>query len=453
MTSAERVVIVGASLAGTHTARSLRAQGHIGEIVLIGDEPHPPYDRPPLSKGLLSADRPFAVPVLTRPDELDVVWRLGETATALDRSRRAVQLHNGDSVGYDRLVIATGRRARPWDDPIESRIAGVFALRSFEDAHRLRAALADRAGRVVVVGAGFIGSEIASVARAHGVPVTVIARGRTPLDGALGESVGRIATGYYRRAGVDFRPNTAVVRIVDRDGRVAAVELDDGSTVSTDVVVIATGSLPNVEWLQGSGLDAGGGVAVDGRLRALDEAGAPDPRVFAAGDVTRWAHPLSEGRLRSVEHWGNAVEQAGHVARTIALHDQQQAEFAELPRYWSMMFGSNIKSVGVPSLGTEVVVVQGSALDRRGVVLYGRDGRTVGAVALDSPRELVFFDSLVAAGAPFPPRLTVTDWGSSPPPRPVPARFPDRLSRYADRDEGGTRANPAAGRPDGRLVP
>ncbi len=443
MSRAERVVIVGASLAGSHVAQELRRRGHTGDVVVVGDEDEPPYDRPPLSKGLLRGDRELELPILALPESLDVEWRLGTAAVGLDRAARTVLLSDGDSIGYDRLVIATGRRARAWDDLAEAPLVGVHTLRSIEDARRLRAELIQLSGRVVIVGAGFIGSEVASSARAHGVPVTVIGRGRTPLDGALGERVGRIATGYYRRAGIDFRPGAAVVRIIERDGRLAGVELHDGSTLDAEVLVIAIGSTANVEWLQDAGLDVDGGVAVDGSLRALDADGSPDPRVFAAGDVTRWAHPLGDGRLLSIEHWGTAVEQARHVARTI-VGDEQQEPFAELPRYWSTLFGSVVKSVGMPSLGDEVVLVQGSARDRRGVVLYGRAGRTVGAVALDAPRELVFFESLVTAGAPFPPDLAVVDRDGTASLVPAAASFPARRSARPNAGDGGVRGAVAA---------
>jgi 3-phenylpropionate/trans-cinnamate dioxygenase ferredoxin reductase subunit len=459
---AQRVLIVGASLAGLRTAEALRTAGWAGGITVVGEESSPPYDRPPLSKGVLTGAARATAPLLARAPRQGIDWLLGRRAVALDRQAKRVELDGGQSLGYDYLVIATGRRARPWLDEsgaIETRdpMAGVVTIRSIDDALTLRGLLAASPRRVVIVGAGFIGCEVASAVRARGLPVTVVARGRTPLDSALGEHVGAFAAQLLEEGGVDFRPSTTVRRIRGGDdGRVRSVDLDDGSEIDADVVVVATGSLPNVEWLDGTGIgdasgidpasidpvgidpvtiDSVGGVAVDGRLRALDLDGLPCPGIFAAGDVTRQPHPLAPGILLAVEHWGNAVEQGDYVARAIVAAAGSAAGdtpvfdapvFDGLPKFWSTIFGTSVKSIGVPSMGDEVVAVQGSRSDHRGVLLYGRGGRTVAAVAIDSPRELDFYESLVAMQAPFPPDLVVADWGKDTPPRPEPARFPAR---------------------------
>lgn len=435
-TAAERIVIVGASLAGLRAAERLRLLGHTGRITLVGDETLAPYDRPPLSKSMLTRSG-TPIPHLAEGPDLDLNWRLGCGAVGLDRSSKTVVLSDGSQVDYDRLLIATGRRARPWANLDESVLDGVLTLRSAVDGADLRDRLARKPSRVVIIGAGFIGSEVASACRALGLSVTVIARGLCPLDGALGASVGTVATALYEENGVDLRRETSVVSIAgDADGHARAVELDDGTTIAADVVVVATGSLPNVEWLEGSGLDIEGGVAVDEYLTVLDEHGLVCSDIFAAGDVTRWAHPLSGDRLLSIEHWGNAVEQGRHAATNI-LAETPQA-FVEIPRFWSTMFGVNIKSIGVPSLGDEVVVVQGSLTDRRGVAVYGREGRCVAAVSVDAPRELEFFESMVETGDVFPPRIRVPDWALSTPPLPVPARFPTRGTTRPRSSDGAT---------------
>ena len=439
------MLIVGASLAGLRAAEQLRALGHTGRIILLGDEAVAPYDRPPLSKSTLTGRKEASAPLLARAPELDLDLRLGIAATALDRDAKCVRLADATGVNFDQLLIATGRRARPLSDVAQASLTGVQTLRTAADAAELRALLLCGPARVVIIGAGFIGSEVASACRVLGLEVTVVARGETPLDGSLGASVGTLATELYRRNGVDLRCCAAVTEILgDSNGRVRGVELDDGARIEAQVVVVATGSLPNVEWLGGSGLDCGldesgngsAGIAVDGELRVLDHDGHPIAGIFAAGDVTRWAHPLAAGRLLSVEHWGNAVEQGRFAARSMLGMTTAGLPFVELPRFWSTMFGTSIKSLGVPSLGDEVVVVQGSIADRRGVAVYGRDGRTVAAVAFDSPRELDFFETMVTTGDTFPPRITVADWAGGEAPRPVAAKFPERNSTRPHATDG-----------------
>jgi NADPH-dependent 2,4-dienoyl-CoA reductase/sulfur reductase-like enzyme len=441
--AASRIAIVGASLAGLRAAEELRLQGYRGTVTIIGDEPFEPYDRPPISKSMLTGDRPISVPYLPRTDELDIDWMLGSAAVELDPVGRTIRLADDREVNFDRALIATGRRARPWADPTETDLDGVVVLRTLEDGATLRDRLLQRPRRVVIIGAGFIGSEVASSCRELGLAVSVIARGSTPLDGALGASVGAWATELYRRAGVDLHSATTVESIEGDDhGRAVGVRLSGGERLTADVVVVATGSEPNVEWLDGSGLDIRGGVAVDGRLRALRNDGTACRDVFAAGDVARWGHPLYRDRLLSIEHWGNALEQGRFAARSM-LHDADDAPtFSEIPRFWSTMFGSAVKSVGVPSLADEVVLVQGSPDILRGVYIYGRDGRCVAGVSFDAPRELAAWEAVVVAGESFPPQHAVPDWGGGMPPAPMAARFPERRT---------TRPQPADGAADAVL--
>ncbi len=243
-----RIVIVGASLAGLRAAEALRQKGFRGPLTIIGDEPHEPYDRPPLSKqvlkGWVSADRTK----LPRLRPVDADWRLGVAAVGLDRSNRQVLLGNGEKVGYDRLLIATGTRARPWFNPEEAALTGLFTVRTCDDAARLAAALKDRPRRVLIVGSGFVGSEIASVCRDLDLPVTVAERGKAPLVGALGGVIGDIAARMQIEAGVDLRTGVAVDGLDgDADGHVRAARLSDGTVLDVDVVVASLGSIRNVE--------------------------------------------------------------------------------------------------------------------------------------------------------------------------------------------------------------
>jgi NADPH-dependent 2,4-dienoyl-CoA reductase/sulfur reductase-like enzyme len=291
--SSGRIVIVGASLAGLRAAEALREEGFRGRLTIIGDEPYEPYDRPPLSKQVLRGWVPADHTKLPRMRAIDAEWRLGVAATGLDRATRQVLLADGQQVGYDRLLIATGVRARPWFNPEEAALDGVFTIRTRDDAAGLREALAARPGRVLVVGAGFIGSEVASVCRELDLDVTVAERGEAPLVGALGGVIGRIAAEMHRDHGVDLRTGVSVMSLKgDENGHVRSATLSDGTTLDVDVVVAALGSIRNVEWLEGSGLAAGQwGVGCDAGCRAFDIHGVITDSVYVAGDGAR-APPL-----------------------------------------------------------------------------------------------------------------------------------------------------------------
>ena len=239
-----RVVIVGASLAGLHAAEALREEGFAGRLTLIGDEPHEPYDRPPLSKSVLSGWLPVEHTALPRSRDLDARWLLGVPATGLDRAARRVLLADGRQVGFDRLLIATGTRARPWPHPEEGALDGVFTLRDRDDAARLRARLAAGPRRVLVIGGGFTGSEIASVCRELGLAVTLTERSAAPLDNALGAAAGAVAARLQRQHGVDLRPNTTVLALEGDDGgRLRRARLSDGDVLDVDVAVVALGAI------------------------------------------------------------------------------------------------------------------------------------------------------------------------------------------------------------------
>ncbi|MBP0455708.1 FAD-dependent oxidoreductase [Kitasatospora sp. RG8] len=421
-----RIVVVGASLAGLRGAEALREKGFTGALTLIGDEPHEPYDRPPLSKQVLLGKAAAEETALPRRRDLDADWRLGCAATGLDMAARRVKLADGDEVEYDRLLIATGVRARPWPHQDEAALDGVFVLRTRDDAVRLHRRLEAGSRRVLVIGAGFTGSEIASACRERHLPVTVAERGAAPLVGALGGVIGEVATQMHLDHGVDLRCGVMVTALVgDAAGRVRAARLSDGAEIETDVVVVSLGALRNTEWLAGSGLGAGPrGIACDAGCRAFDIRGIVTDDVFVAGDVARAPHPLFGYQFLSLEHWGNAVTQAEVAAHNMISTGPDRIPHLWVPAFWSSQFGVNIKSVGVPSMGEEILVAQGSLVERRFTAVYGYQGRVIGAVTFDHARWLEFYQRLIETTAPFPPEFPTLDRrpeGRSP----VPAEFPD----------------------------
>ncbi|HEX3964782.1 MAG TPA: FAD-dependent oxidoreductase [Trebonia sp.] len=420
-----RIVIVGASLAGLRAATGLRDEGFTGSLTLIGDEAYKPYDRPPLSKQVLAGFIAAERTALPRSDELNARWMLGSAATGLDLVGKQVRLADGGMVEYDRLLIATGTRARPWPNQAEAALDGVFVLRTRDDAASLRQRLAARPGRVLVIGAGFTGSEVASACRDQDVPVTVVERGPAPLVGALGEAISAVAGDIQREHGVDLRCGVTVTRLAgDGNGRLRRANLSDDATIDTDTAVVALGALRNVEWLQGSGLAVGPwGVACDAGCRVFDANGVVTDDVFVAGDVARSPHPVYEYQFLAVEHWGNAVTQA-----TVAAHNMINAAADRWPHvpspvFWSVQFGTNIKSVGVPSYADQVVIAQGSVAERRFVAVYGYRGRVTAAVGFDQGMWLESYQKMIDAAAPFPPSfLDVSEQDDR---QPVPVGLPD----------------------------
>ncbi|MFF9110051.1 MULTISPECIES: NAD(P)/FAD-dependent oxidoreductase [unclassified Streptomyces] len=421
-----RIVVVGASLAGLRAAETLRAKGFTGSLTMIGDEPHEPYDRPPLSKQVLLGRARADRTALPRLRSLDATWRLGVAATGLDMGARRVRLADGDEVPYDRLLIATGVRARPWPNPDEAELDGVFVLRGRDDSLALARRLDAGPRRVLVIGAGFTGSEIASACRERGLPVTVAERGAAPLVGALGGVVGAVAAEMQREHGVDLRCGVMVTALEgDASGRVRAAQLSDGSTVEADVVVVSLGALRNTEWLAGSGLGAGPrGIACDAGCRAFDIRGIVTDDIYAAGDVARSPHALFGYQFLSLEHWGNAVSQGRIAAHNMLSESADRLPHMEVPAFWSSQFGVNIKSVGIPSMGTEILITQGSLADHRFLGVYGYQGRVIGAVAFDHARWLPFYQELIETTTPFPPPFPTVDRRPDGQ-RPLDADFPD----------------------------
>jgi NADPH-dependent 2,4-dienoyl-CoA reductase/sulfur reductase-like enzyme len=320
-------------------------------------------------------------------------------------------------------VIATGVRARPWPVDGEADLDGVVMVRTSADAKRLRELLAADPGRVLVIGGGFTGSEVASVCRLLGLDVTLVERGPAPLGGALGDVIGTIAADIQRDHGVDLRTSTTVESI-DGDDRVRQVALSDGSRLDVNVVVVALGSVRNVEWLQGSRLAAGPlGVSSDAGCRAFDIDGLVTEDVFVVGDVARFPHPLYGYEFVSLEHWENAVAQARVAANNLLCPPMQRLPHISVPAFWSIQFGANIKSVGIPPVADEILFTQGSVADRSFVAAYGQRGRLVAAAFFDQAKWLDFYRAQIEQAAPLPPDLRAADGPT--PDGPIPVHFPE----------------------------
>ncbi|MER8014907.1 NAD(P)/FAD-dependent oxidoreductase [Streptomyces griseoluteus] len=433
MTSAEnlrafkrdgRIVIVGASLAGLRAAEVLRDEGFTGSLTMIGDESAEPYDRPPLSKQVLTGWVPADDTTLPRRRDIDAEWLLGVPADGLDLATNHVRLADGREIPFDRVLISTGVRARPWFVESEAALDGVFVVRTREHAAGLQRALAAGPSRVLVIGAGFTGSEIASVCRERGLPVTVAELAPGPLVGALGAMIGDVAADMQRAHGVDLRCGVRVTGLEgDAQGRLRRAHFDDGSAIDVDVAVVALGGIRNTEWLRDSGLAAGvWGIACDTGCRAMTLDGLITDDVFAAGDVARCPNPMYEYRLISLEHWANAVEQAEVAAHNMVSPQADRWPHLTLPLFWSIQFGVNIKSVGVPTFADEVAVTQGSVAECRFVAAYGYRGRVTAAVSFDNAKWLDHYRRLIETAAPFPPPCPTPDQPAGM--KPVPVDFP-----------------------------
>jgi NADPH-dependent 2,4-dienoyl-CoA reductase/sulfur reductase-like enzyme len=405
------IVVVGASLAGLRGAEALRRGGYDGPLTLVGAEPHRPYDRPPLSKHVLAGDLGADATRLPELTPLRARWRLGHAAVALDRAHRTVRLADGTVLAYEKLLIATGAEARPWPVATGGGLCGLYTLRGRDDAAALRADLAAAPRRVLIVGGGLIGCEVASCLRDLGLPVTLVDPNPTPLAKALGTQIGGVIADCLRDAGAAFRPRTTVRNVEgDGTGRVARARLADGGAIEADLVVVALGATRATGWLQGAGLMADpGGVTCDAACRARAVDGTACPDIYAAGDVARWPIRLYGDRLVAVEHWGNAMEQAAHAARNMLAAPDDQRPYLHLPAFWSNQFGINIKLVGLTEGADTVTVVQGSRASRRFLAVYGRAGRSVAAVSFDQARWLPAYAAAIAAGGAFPPIPGATD--------------------------------------------
>jgi NADPH-dependent 2,4-dienoyl-CoA reductase/sulfur reductase-like enzyme len=383
------IAVVGASLAGLAAVRALRRQSFEGEIVVIGAERHRPYDRPPLSKDFLTGAASEADLALEADDEeLGVRWRLGTPAARLDPGARAVVLAGGEEIRADGVVIATGARARRL--PHSDGLAGVHTLRTLDDAIALRDALRG-GGRLVVIGAGFIGAEAASSARALGLEVTVVETLPTPLAGPLGAEMGAVCARLHGDHGVRLLTGVPVTRLAG-SGRVEAVELADGTVLPADVVLAGIGAQPNVEWLAGSGLAADRGVVTD----ASGATGVPG--VVAAGDCATSFSPHA-GRHVRAEHWTHALEQPAAAVATLL---GGTARAASPPYFWSDQYGVRIQFAGHREEGDTVRVVEGDPEQRSFLAVYERHGQPVAVLGLNQPKLFTRWRRQLRAPIPEP---------------------------------------------------
>jgi 3-phenylpropionate/trans-cinnamate dioxygenase ferredoxin reductase subunit len=387
------VAVVGGSLAGLRTAEALRRLGYEGRLVLVGEEVHRPYDRPPLSQEVLRGERDAESIALTRPERFDALGldlRHGRRAVALDPRARELALDDGERIRFDACALATG--CRPRRLPGTPELAGIHLLRSLDDALAIRSAL-ERGPRVAIVGAGFIGSEVAASCRQRGLEVALIDPLPTPLAAAVGTEIGEVVAGLHRDHGVELRLGTGVATF-EGAGRLERVRLSDGSAVPADVAVVGIGVVPNTEWLASSGLALDDGVVCD------ETTATSVPGIVAVGDVARFFNPLFGVAMR-IEHWTHAVEQAGAAAETLLAAPGAAKAFAPAPFVWSDQYELKIQSAGWMLPGDERRVVHGSLAERRCVVLHGREGRLVGAIALDRVRQLMGYRRMIREGASF----------------------------------------------------
>ncbi|ATD72007.1 MULTISPECIES: NAD(P)/FAD-dependent oxidoreductase [Gordonia] len=369
------VVVVGAGLGGIRVAESLRNHGFTDPITLVGAEDHPPYDRPPLSKSVLLGkdDR-----VDLKPEEFygesGITLRLGSAVTSVSPAGKTITLASGDTLAYDTLVLATGLNPRPFPG-LADAVAGVHMIRTYDDAVALRGEI-DAASTAVVIGAGFIGCEVAASLTSRGLSVSLVEPAPTPLAVALGEEIGTLVSRLHTANGVDLRTGVGVAEIVvveDPTGpKVTAVKLDDGTELSADIVVVGIGSTPVTGYLDGSGIElapreAGGGIACDATGHTSAE------NVYAVGDVANWRD--QDGTPHRVEHWNHTVEQASVVAHQIAGGD---AVTAGVSYFWSDQFDLKIQVLGSPRADDTVHVVDDDG--KKFVAYYSRDGVLTGVV-------------------------------------------------------------------------
>jgi NADPH-dependent 2,4-dienoyl-CoA reductase/sulfur reductase-like enzyme len=384
-----RVVVVGACAAGLAAVETLRREGFSGAVTLIGDEPYAPYDRPPLSKQILSRQwQPDRLRLRSDQDlaGLDADLRLDRAAAGLDLTGRAVELATGESVPYDGLVIATGVRPRLLPG------SGAHVLRTLDDALRLRSRLTP-GRRLAVVGAGFLGAEVAAAARGLGCEVTLVEPAPVPLAHAVGEAVGSVLSSAHVERGVDLRTGVGVEEILD-----GGVRLTGGEVVEADEVLTAVGSVPNTEWLEGSGLALDNGVVCDEHCSAA-------PGVYAAGDVARWHNPLFGTSMR-VEHRTHAAEQGMAAARNL-LRGARGRPFAPVPYFWSDQYDMRIQAYGYLRGHDEVRVVEGDLERRRFIAAYRTGARLCGVLAVGAaPKALRPWRQAIAKGASWDEAVT-----------------------------------------------
>lgn len=395
------VLVVGASLSGLRLAEQLRALGHKGSITIAGAEARMPYNRPPLSKEVLTGDEVETTLVQSlsfrlRPSLDDVTWKLGATAIASDLAARQVSFADGTTLSFDALAIATG--LSPRRVPLPGGEKDRYILRTLDDALALRARLVAGA-RLCVIGAGFIGCEVAASARKRGLAVTMIETFEAPMQRAIGVTAGQAMQALHRSEGIDFRLQAKIAGFIDRgDGHLDGIRLASGEVITCDFAVEAVGSTANTQWLAGNGLDLSDGVLCDNAMRVEGRAD-----VVAAGDIARFPNLFADEVPRRIEHWTIPGFTAKRAAESLA-NAMVQGSFAPVPAFWSDQHGLRLQSYGAPALGDESEVVEGSLcpedLRRQGAALgYRRAGRLIGVVLIGLPAaRLGHYRNLVEAG-------------------------------------------------------
>jgi 3-phenylpropionate/trans-cinnamate dioxygenase ferredoxin reductase subunit len=368
-------VVIGTSLAGLRAAEQLRREGYRGKLHLVGRENHfPPYDRPPLSKGVLSGKQELEEARLRIFEEVDAAVIRGRTAIHLDVPSSEIHLDDGSRLVYDGLVIATGASVRKIRCD-GADLMGVHYFRTADDCRRVEATLAPGA-HVVVVGAGFIGSEVAAACRTRGIDVTIIDSAALPMSEQIGHQAAQYLMDQHRLHGITTRLGVGVASI-EGETRAESVRLTDGSVVAADIVVVGVGVVPETRWLENSGLCLDDGVVCDKHCVPVGATG-----IVAAGDIARWFNPLY-GTLMRVEHWTNAVEQAEYAAAVLANGSQGREGFASVPYFWSDQYDMHLQFAGVT--GADSILAEGSMEDRQFVILHRTDGQDVGVVGVNWP--------------------------------------------------------------------
>ena len=374
----DEVIVVGGSIAGFGAAAELRWSGFDGSIRIVSEETIRTYERPPLSKGVLAGDDEESTAwAAAHDDDLGIDWLLCERAVSLDPARSVLGLASGDELRFDGLVIATG--AEPRRLPGQPDLAGIHVIRSLDDSLALRADLDAGAEHVVVVGAGFIGAEVAATCRGRGHAVTLVEPLEQPLVRILGAEMGAIVADLHRVRGVDLRLGVGVDAIEGDDDRVQRVRLSDGSVLEADVVVVGIGVVPNTGWLEGSGLPVDDGVVADATCLVA-------PGIVACGDVARW-HSRRYGRHIRIEHWDHAVDMGRAAGRRLVVSDDEAEDYDPVPWFWSDQYDVRIQVAGRAE--GDMVIVDGSVADNKFVALYGRDGEVRGALGWNWPAKTV----------------------------------------------------------------
>jgi NADPH-dependent 2,4-dienoyl-CoA reductase/sulfur reductase-like enzyme len=381
------MVVVGAGLAGHRAAQAARREGFDGDLWMVGDEVHEPYDRPPLSKQLLAGGIEHT-DTFYKCQDLDIKWVLGRAATGLDLERGVVKLAGQEELPYDGLVLATGRRAREW--PELPALEGFHMLRNLDDCGALREAVTP-SSRVAIVGAGFIGCEVAATLRGLGVEeVTMIDIAQHPMP-VLGPEIGARAIALHERHGVKLRLGTSVAGFEGGD-RVQAVRLQDGERVEADIVLIALGAVPNTEWLKDSGLElVRGAVRTDEYCIAVGT-----ENVAVAGDIALYPHPGSPQPI-CIEHWSNARDMGAVAAANLLAGPDSRQVFAAVPTFWSDQYDVKIKSAGLLATADSFTVVEEDTEKPSLVVEAHRDGELVGAVVFNRNRKMIEYQRTLAA--------------------------------------------------------